>query len=105
VSIDDDFECSFRAGTHYNHRGVLQLALGEDARSNNDGFKFDREKREWTVSFGDIIDYNMDLTEEDIDEEFVVALLLNSINEGNEANPDSSGRSGGGSGGYGAYGK
>ena len=57
------------------------------------------------MSFGDIIDYNMDLTEEDIDEEFVVALLLNSINEGNEANPDSSGRSGGGSGGYGAYGK
>ena len=46
MSIDDDFVCSFSAGTHYNHRGVLQLALGEDARSNNDGFKFDREKRE-----------------------------------------------------------
>ena len=101
----DKFVCFFRAGTHYNHRGVLQLALGEDARSNNDGFKFDREKREWTVSFGDTIDYNMDLTDEDIDEEFVMALLLNSINEGNEANPDSSGRSGGGSGSYGAYGK
>lgn len=94
------------AGTNYIHRGVLQLGLGQDARVNKDGFHFDREKKEWYVSFGDLVDYNMDLTEDDIDVEFIEALLLESINNGNEARADwnpnrDSGDGGAGSGGYG----
>ncbi len=45
------------SGSAYVHRGVFQLGLGQDARVNKDGFHFDREKREWYVSFGDLIDY------------------------------------------------
>ena len=52
------------------------MALGKDARMNTDGFKFDREKKEWTATFSDIIDYNHGVEEDDIDEEFIVALLL-----------------------------
>ena len=93
------------AGTNYIHRGVLQLGLGQDARMNKDGFHFDSEKREWYMSFGDLVDYNIDLTEDDIDVEFIEALLLESINTGNEARPDwnPNGGDGGGasSGGYG----
>ena len=70
------------------------MALGEDARANSDGFKFDKEKKEWSVTFGDIIDYTIGVTDEDIDEDFVMALLLDSINNGNELIPDS--RSNGG---------
>ncbi len=91
------------AGTNYVHRGVLQLGLGQDARMNKDGFHFDREKREWYVSFGDLVDYNMDL-KDDIDVEFMEALLLESINNGNEARPDwnlNGGDGGAGSGGFG----
>ena len=77
---------------------MLQLGLGQDARMNKDGFH-------WYVSFGDLVDYNMDLTEDDIDVEFIEALLLESINTGNEARPDwnPNGGDGGGasSGGYG----
>ena len=98
-------ELSLCPGTHYTHRGVLQLALGEDARANNEGFKFDKDKKEWVVTFADIIDYNTNLTDDDIDEDFIQALLLNSIDNGNELNPDSNSRGGGGgapySGGYG----
>jgi hypothetical protein len=64
------------------------MALGKDARMNTDGFKFDREKKEWTATFSDIIDYNHGVEEDDIDEEFIVALLLNSIEAGNERVPD-----------------
>ena len=55
------------AGSAYVHRGVFQLGLGQDARVNKEGFHFDREKKEWYVSFADLIDYSMDLTEDDID--------------------------------------
>ena len=87
------------AGTHYNHRGILQLALGEDARANNEGFKFDKTAKLWVATFSDIIDYNTNLTEEDIDEEFIQALLENSIENGNELNHDSYSRGSGGAGG------
>ena len=89
-------------GSAYVHRGVFQLGLGQDARVNKEGFHFDREKKEWYVSFADLIDYSMDLTEDDIDEEFIETVLLHSINSGHEARPDWTGDGGsGGSGGYG----
>ncbi len=50
------------SGTAYVHHSVFQLGLGQDAPVNKDGFHFDREKKEWYVSFGDLIDYSMDLT-------------------------------------------
>jgi hypothetical protein len=87
------------SATHYNHRGVLQLALGEDARANNEGFKFDKAAKLWVVTFEDIIDYNTNLTEEDIDEDFIQALLENSIENGNELKCDSYSRGSGGAGG------
>jgi hypothetical protein len=31
---------------HYIHRGVVQLALGEEARGEQEGFKFAKEPRE-----------------------------------------------------------
>jgi hypothetical protein len=82
-----------------------RVAAGAWRGANNEGFKFDKDKKEWVVTFADIIDYNTNLTEDDIDEDFIKALLLNSIDNGNELNPDSNSRSGGGgapySGGYG----
>jgi hypothetical protein len=92
------------AGSNYVHRGVFQLGLGKDARMNKEGFHFDREKKEWYVSFGDLIDYSMDLTEDTIDEEFIESLLLHSINSGHEAEPDWTGDGDGGGAG-GAYGR
>ena len=91
------------AGSAYVHRGVFQLGLGQDARANKEGFHFDREKKEWYVSFADLLDYSMDLTEDDIDEEFIESMLLHSINSGNEARPDWNPN--GGDGGCGGYGR
>ena len=88
-------------GSAYVHRGVFQLGLGQEARASNEGFRFDREKKEWYVLFWDLIYYSVDLTEDDIDEEFIESVLLHSINSGNEANPDLTGGGDGCSGGYG----
>ncbi len=38
--------------------------------------------------FGDLLDYTMDLTEDNIDEEFIKALMLQSINTGNDSHKD-----------------
>jgi hypothetical protein len=98
---------AFSPGTHYNHRGILQKALGESARMNNEGFKFDKEKKEWWVTFSDVIDYNTGVEEDDIDEEFIEALLLISIEAGNERVPEGGGGNDGrrpGSGAAGGYG-
>ena len=91
---------------HFNHRGVIQLLLGEDARSNQDGFKFNKEggKREWVGSIQDIVDYNEGVTADDIDEEFIEALLLNAIKDGAESNPQGRAGGGGDSGGCGGFG-
>jgi hypothetical protein len=93
------------AVTNYVHRGMLQLGLSQDARMYKDGFQFDREKREWYVSFGDLVDYNMDLTEDDIDVEFMEALLLEPIENGSEARPDWNPNGGDGGAGSGGFGK
>ena len=79
---------------------MIQLLLGEDARSNQDGFKFNKEggKREWVGTIQDIVDYNEGVTADDIDEEFIEALLLNAIRDGAESNPQGQSRAGGGSG-------
>jgi hypothetical protein len=71
------------------HRGVLQLALGKSARADDHGFTFDRDRKEWTVTFDDVIEYNQGAEADDIDEDYIVALLLLSIEAGNERVPDS----------------
>ena len=95
---------------HFNHRGVLQLLLGEEARINNEGFKFNKEdgKREWVSTIQDILNYNAGATADDIDEEFVQALILIAIKNGAETNPQGNsqgkGRGGGGEGGSSGFG-
>ena len=98
---------SSSAGTHWVHRGVLQMALGESARMNNEGFKFDKERKEWIVTFNDVIEYNQGAEADDIDEDYIAALLLLSIEAGNERVPDNRPGSDGrrpGSGAAGGYG-
>ena len=77
---------------------MIQLLLGEDACRNQDGFKFNKEggKREWVATIQDIVDYNNGATADDIDEEFVEALLLNAIRGGAESNPQGKNHAGGG---------
>ena len=89
---------------------MIQLLLGEDARRNQDGFKFNKEggKREWVAKIQDIVDYNEGVTADDIDEEFIEALLLNAIRGGAESNPQGknhAGGNGGESGGSGGFGE
>ena len=64
------------------------MALGANARINNEGFKFNGERKEWTVTFNDVIEYNEGVEADDIDEDYIVALLLLSIEAGNERVPD-----------------
>ena len=53
-----DWEIGFEAnrqlivvsGTRYPHRGVLQLALGEEARMDRRGFEFDRSQMRWVIT-------------------------------------------------------
>ena len=88
---------------------MIQLLLGEDARRNQDGFKFNKEggKREWVATIQDIVDYNIGATADDIDEEFIEALLLIAIRGGAESKPQGQSYAGGGgdeSGGCGGFG-
>ena len=67
------------------------------ARGNNAGFKFNKESKAWEAYIDDFIEYYggpETLTKDDIDEEYVEALLLMAINNGAEGNPDSSGNNG-----------
>ena len=72
-----------------------------EARTNEDGFHFNNDggKREWVSTIQDIVDYNDDVTAEDIDEEFIDALFLLAIKNGAESNPQGRSRGDGGSGG------
>jgi hypothetical protein len=100
------------ADVHFNHRGVMQLLLGEDARNNNEGFRFNRDggRREWVSTIDDIIDYNEGVTEADIDEEYIRDLITLALKNGAEMKPQGRGGSDRGSGGgdeegCGGYGK
>ena len=76
---------------HYNHRGVMQLALGEAARMNAEGFRFNYESRAWEVEVNEILMYQdpaAGVTNEDVDAQFVQELLLLAIGAGAELTPD-----------------
>ncbi len=88
---------------HYIHRGVVQLALGEEARGEKESFKFAKETKEWIADIDNIVAHTDGTTADDIDVEFIQDLLLMAIENGAESNPDSDGR--GGNGGCGGYGR
>jgi hypothetical protein len=91
-------------GTHYSHRGILQLALGPVARGDNAGFKFNKELKTWTANISDFVTYyagTEDIDEDDIDEDYVHDLLMMAIDKGAENTPDNAGLFRGSGGGYG----
>ena len=90
----------------------MQLLLGEDARSNNEGFHFNRDggRREWVSTIDDIIDYTEGVTESDIDEDYIKALITLALKNGAESRPQGGGGgdrggAGGDEEGCGGYGK
>ena len=101
-----DWEIGFEAnlqlivvsGTRYPHRGVLQLALGEEARMDRRGFEFDRGQMRWVITMRNFLRAFKGRTAEEVDIDVVLEVLMASINKGNEDKPDFNG---GGSCGYG----
>jgi hypothetical protein len=90
----------------------MQLLLGEDARSNNEGFRFNRDggRREWVSTIDDIIDYTEGVTEIDIDEDYIKGLITLALKNGAESRPQGGGGgdrggAGGDDEGCGGYGK
>ena len=86
------------SGTRYPHRGVLQLALGEEARMDRRGFEFDRGQMRWVITMRNFLRAFEGRTAEEVDIDVVREVLMASIDKGNEDKPDFNG---GGSGGYG----
>lgn len=84
------------SGTRYNHRGVVQLALGEQARLERRGFEFDRGQQRWAVTMRNFLRAFEGRTAEEVDEEAVRDVLEASIDAGNEDRPDFNGGGGGG---------
>ncbi len=80
------------ADVHFKHRGIIQYLLGQQARNNNDGFHFDKEKKEWVSSLEDILEYNAGSTADDVDEEYIQELIRMSIKKQHEKAGQGKGR-------------
>ena len=76
--------CSCFLYLRYEHRGILQHALGPKAREERKGFEFDRDSKTWMATTKNITRYLEGITEADVSRDFVRALLQRSIEEGNE---------------------
>ena len=99
-----DWEIGFEANrqliyignTRYPHRGVVQLALGEEARMERRGFEFDRFQMRWVITMRNFLRAFEGVTADEVDEEVVREVLMASIDKGNEEKPDFNGGGGGG---------
>ena len=96
VGFEANRQLIYVSGTRYNHRGVLQLALGEEARMERRGFEFDRGQMRWVITMRNFLRAFEGRTADEVDEEVVREVLMSSIDKGNKDKPDFNGGSGGG---------
>ena len=88
ISLEANRQLIVVSGTRYNHRGVMQFALGESARAERRGFEFDRENMRWIITMRNFLLCFEGRTAEEVDEDVIRAVLQASIEKGNEDTPD-----------------
>ena len=96
VGFEANRQLIYVSNTRYPHRGVLQLALGEQARMERRGFEFDRAQMRWVITTRNFLRAFEGRTADEVDEEVVREVLMASIDKGNEDKPDFNGGGGGG---------
>lgn len=96
VGFEANRQLIYVSNTRYPHRGVLQLALGEEARMERRGFEFDRSQLRWVITMRNFLRAFEGRTADEVDEDVVREVLMASIDKGNEDKPDFNGGGGGG---------
>jgi hypothetical protein len=96
VGFEANRQLIYISNTRYPHRGVVQLALGEEARMERRGFEFDRSQMRWVITMRNFLRAFEGVTADEVDEEVVREVLMASIDKGNEDKPDFNGGGGGG---------
>ena len=96
VGFEANRQLIYISNTRYPHRGVVQLALGEEARMERRGFEFDRSQMRWVITMRNFLRAFEGVTADEVDEEVVREVLMASIDKGNEEKPDFNGGGGGG---------
>ena len=96
VGFEANRQLIYVSNTRYPHRGVLQLALGEEARMERWGFEFDRSQLRWVITMRNFLRAFEGRTADEVDEDVVREVLMASIDKGNEDKPDFNGGGGGG---------
>ena len=96
VGFEANRQLIYISNTRYPHRGVIQLALGEEARVERRGFEFDRSQMRWVITMRNFLRAFEGVTADEVDEEVVREVLMESIHKGNEEKADFNGGGGGG---------
>ena len=96
VGFEANRQLIYISNTRYPHRGVVQLALGEEARMERRVFEFDRSQMRWVITMRNFLRAFEGVTADEVDEEVVREVLMASIDKGNEEKPDFNGGGGGG---------
>ncbi len=83
VGFEANRQLIYVSGTLYPHRGVLQLALGEEALVERRCFEFDRGQMRWIVTMSNFLLAFEGRTADEVDKEVVLEVLMASIDKGN----------------------